>query len=344
MKFIFNKFLSIKESKTGLFFVSGLILILVVSFFFISNKNTDANVDRICVSYTPLGGSCVIPPGGWGAWSVVTPATPTTTGLIRRIGNGTKEHQLKKVFHARRMLCPTGSTELSAGNSGGDTGTYGGFVVVENMACQLIQEDVVNNTTQCVPPKVMSLGGMCILPTPPDQCYNIDGVQSTVPQGMSQDQTSYTCAPISADMCPNMSGLQISVPINKIVNAAGACVDMTAYVPTVAHTTIIDTCISNQTGNSGGIISVNKQMQWTVPIGGIPLGAIIDNTEWEGTGFPATVTNDGPYSNTLVKTYSTTGVKEIRGHVTAKAQNGMDIYSVACTGSVTVVVSPKITE
>ena len=343
MKFIFNKFLSIKESKTGLFFVSGLILILVVSFFFISNKNTDANVDRICVSYTPLGGSCVIPPGGWGAWSVVTPATPTTTGLIRRIGNGTKEHRLKKEFHARRMSCPTGSTQLSAGNSGGDTGTYGGFVVVENMACQLIQEDVVNNTTQCVSPQVMSLGGMCVLPTPPDQCYNIDGVQSTVPQGMSQDQTSYTCAIISADMCPNIIGFQISIPSNQIIDAAGNCVDVGAYVPTVVHIMDNNTCISSQSGSSGGKISVNKQMQWTIPLTGIPATAIVDtDREWKDIEWQIShvVTN----SNSVSKKYSTTGVKQIEGHVTAKSPDGLDIYSNTCHGSVTVVADPRVRE
>lgn len=342
MKFIFNKFLSIKESKTGLFFVSGLILILVVSFFFISNKNTDANVDRICVSYTPLGGSCVIPPGGWGAWSVVTPATPTTAGLIRRIGNGTRENQLKKEFHARRMSCPAGSTQVAQGNSGGATGTYGGFVVVENMVCQLIQEDVVNNTTQCVSPQVMSFGGTCILPTLPDQCYNIDGVQSTVPQGMSQDQTSYSCATISVDMCPNIPGFQISVPSNKIKNAAGNCVDMDATVATVVHG-ISNTCISSQIGSSGGKISVNKQMQWTIPLNGIPANAIIDtDREWTDINWvtPHIVTN----SNSVSKKYSTTGVKLISGHLTAKSPDGLHIYSNTCEGSVTVVVNPQVTE
>ena len=347
MKFIFNKLLSIKESKLSVFFVSSLVLILVASFFFISNKDTKANVDRICVSYAPLGGSCVIPPGGWSAWSVVTPATPTSTGLIRRIGNGIRENRLKKQFHARRMSCPSGSAQVSAGNSSGATGTYGGVVVVESLGCQLIQEDVINNTTpQCVPPQVMSFGGLCILPTPPDQCYNIDGIQSTVPQGMSQDLTSYSCATISADMCPNITGLQISIPLNKIKNAAGDCVDMDATVVTTVYPNVTNTCISSQVNNIGNKIFVNRPMQWKVDLSSIPSSAVIDNTEWvdDSQEWSAGHTVEGPNNNLVSKKYSTSGVKTISGHTSAISTDGLHIYSVTCTGSINVVVDPQTTE
>lgn len=56
---------------------------------------------------------------------------------------------------------------------------------------------------------------------PPDVCPNIDGVQATVPSGLTKDLGG-KCVPI--DVCPNVDGVQATVPTGLVKDAFGNCV------------------------------------------------------------------------------------------------------------------------
>ncbi len=56
---------------------------------------------------------------------------------------------------------------------------------------------------------------------PPDVCPNIDGIQATVPSGLTKDSNG-KCVPI--DVCPNVDGIQATVPSGLVKDSSGNCV------------------------------------------------------------------------------------------------------------------------
>jgi len=71
------------------------------------------------------------------------------------------------------------------------------------------RQDIIPATSGCVPP-------------PLDVCNNIDGVQTSVPEGMVSDGTGGCVTPI--DVCTNLLGNQATVPAGYVQDLAGLCV------------------------------------------------------------------------------------------------------------------------
>jgi hypothetical protein len=62
---------------------------------------------------------------------------------------------------------------------------------------------------------------------PVDVCPNLDGLQTSVPQGLIKDAHG-RCVPVEqspppTDVCPNIAGIQLTVPAGMIKHSSGAC-------------------------------------------------------------------------------------------------------------------------
>jgi hypothetical protein len=241
---------SSKKSKVGLLFVLVLIIILAVAGFFIARQYTKANVDYICTETTALDGQCVVPPEGWGPWTVVLQPTTTTEGQTERIGNGTKEVSLVKTYHSRRTSCGGGTSATYYGNTGGATGWYGATTNVVGASCQIKQFGSIPKkgdfVGSCPTGKVMSETGECINPPLLDLCYNITGIQNPVPADMISDEF-YECSDklTVVDQCNNIAGVQSEIPTGKYQTPEGSCL---AWDPNVsAKIAVAFQCSINKT-------------------------------------------------------------------------------------------------
>jgi len=66
-----------------------------------------------------------------------------------------------------------------------------------------------------------------------DMCTNIIGIQSVIPDGLFADGVGGCVATPPVDMCPNIDGVQVVIPSGYVLNGVGACVPVD-FCPNVA--------------------------------------------------------------------------------------------------------------
>jgi hypothetical protein len=75
---------------------------------------------------------------------------------------------------------------------------------------------------------VRDASGNCVRPpAQTDVCPNIEGMQTTVPAGLVKDSQGNCVVPVAGaavDVCPNVEGMQTAVPTGFVRNAQGNCV------------------------------------------------------------------------------------------------------------------------
>lgn len=228
------------RSKTSIAFIIVLISVLGVSGFFIARQYAKSNVDYICTVTTPLEGACVVPPEGWGPYTLVA----GSPGVTQSIGIGTKEVTLIQSYHSRRTSCGDGAVVASEGNSDGATGWYGFQSNVVGSACQIIRYGTISNGGGggCPEGKELNSLGGCVVPLPDDYCINDDeypGIQNPnsveypIPENVMYDKL-YNCHDLlsTADECKDSKnyisgdpriGLNTSVPTGYFRKDDGYC-------------------------------------------------------------------------------------------------------------------------
>ena len=139
--------------------------------------------------------------------------------------------------------------DLVLGSSPTNNGTanYGdnlmGYTKFHVGTCQAPPKDVCPNIDgmQTTVPAGMTIdaNGNCVtLPPPPvDVCPNIDGMQTVVPAGMVKDANG-NCVLIPVDVCPNIAGMQTDIPQGMIKDASGNCVTPTVPVSSCDSLTV----------------------------------------------------------------------------------------------------------
>ncbi len=141
----------------------------------------------------------------------------TTTGqqvITWTLDNHT-ESQTFTVQKSDRAAVPVGSTVAKYANGNFTEklpGTTTGTVTLN------VQGNWPSDQTLRLRTASVTIASQC---NPPDVCPNIDGVQATVPSGLTKDAGG-KCIPI--DLCPNIDGVQATVPSGLVKDGAGNCV------------------------------------------------------------------------------------------------------------------------
>jgi hypothetical protein len=145
------------------------------------------------------------------------------------------------------------------------------------------------------------VNGQCVAVSPPtDVCPNIDGVQPSIPAGMTRENGQCVAAtpapsPPSApgpgapvDDCPNIPGVQESVPAGMTKDAQGNCVERSAGPPPPAQPPAPQPPPAQPPQPKGGVAGAEKTITpkqaakkirrvgnaGTLPFTGAPLGAV----------------------------------------------------------------------
>jgi hypothetical protein len=339
MKFEFKKM----EPKDGLLFIFILVLILAVSVFFIYRKNVNANYDYICTQTIPVSGACVIPADSWSNWQIVTPSTVSTPGKTKRTGTGSKEVSLVKSYVAStRGACGAGTVQTVRGTAVNSATWWGGEINVASASCQIDEFGVIpasgrrGPSGNCIDPLVMLADGTCgdaIV----DLCPNIPGTQATLNNGLAIDPKTGNCGFVDSgdDQCMNLSGFQSLIPTGMLQDSTTTrmCTSADATLTTTFQD-LTSSCSAIQ--GSSDSVYINKEMIWNVVIPASLPGLKITDTVWTGTDIPpAGITTIG--TNSLHKIYTTVGLKQISGVVSASNSDLSKIYNIKCeNGSTTV--------
>jgi len=123
------------------------------------------------------------------------------------------------------------------------------------------------------------LANGCQIPPPPtvaaDVCPNIEGSQSTVPDGDIVDANG-DCVPApttpttATDVCPNLAGDQATVPAGDIVDASGNCV----AAPTAGQTQQPTTPAASGGGGGTATAAATTTATKHLPFTGAPTGKL----------------------------------------------------------------------
>lgn len=125
--------------------------------------------------------------------------------------------------------------------AGGPMGGWIRFDCAVTDAC--VRTDWRPVSGRATPPPVGGVGGngptagSAVGGSPADQCWNLEGLQSTVPPGLLR--VGNDCAPPEADLCPNLPGPQSTLPARYTRDEGGLCylvVDHCPNLPDVQYT------------------------------------------------------------------------------------------------------------
>jgi len=137
------------------------------------------------------------------------------------------------------------------------------------------------------------LANGCVIPAPPtDVCPNIEGIQTSVPEGDVVNADGDCVAAPPADVCPNIEGVQTSVPVGDIVDTNGNCVPQ----PTTTATDVCPNIDGAQaTVPAGDIVDASGNCV-TAPTGGQTQPPASTSTPTAGAAATPTATKHLPFT------------------------------------------------